>query len=298
VLGKKGLAVYRKLAEAEWAKIPQLHPGASEEYGKRFRITSMMEALARASDDIEALVAVMSRDLSHAYHYFQIAEEYKKARLHDKALEWAERGVKAFPERTDSRLRDFLAEEYHRRKRHDEAMKLIWAEFTDHADIGNYRKLAGHAKRISEWPAWREKALTFLREFIIKARKKQSQSRWDHVPDRSTLVEIFLWEKDYETAWKEAKEGGCGNHLWLGLAAKREKDYPEGALEVYKQQVEPTVNQKNNDAYKKAVTYLVKVRDLMERLDRGADFMSYLESVRIQHKIKRNFMKSIDSVRW
>ncbi|MBI4431533.1 MAG: hypothetical protein HY587_07475 [Candidatus Omnitrophica bacterium] len=298
VLGKKGLAVYRKLAEAEWTKIPQLHPGASQEYGKRFRITSIMEALARASGDIEALVAVMSHDLSHAYHYFQIAEEYKKARLHDKALEWAERGIRAFPERTDSRLRDFLAEEYHRRERHDEAMKLIWAEFTDHADIGNYQKLAGHAKRISEWPTWREKALAFLRESIIKARKKQSQSRWDRVSDHSALIKIFIWEKDYEAAWKEAKDGGCRNSLWLDLAAKREKEHPEDALEVYKQQVEPTVDRKNNDAYKDAVKFLLKVRHLMERLDHKTDFMSYLESIRVRHKIKRNFMKLIDSVRW
>lgn len=315
VLGEKGLALYRKLAEVEWAQIPELHPGASQQYGKRFRITSIIEALARASDDIEALVAVMSRDLSHAYHYFRIAEECRKARQHDKALDWAERGIKAFPERTDSRLRDFLAEEYHRRKRHDDAMKLIWAEFTDQSNIGNYQKLAKHAKRISRWPAWREKALTFLREYVTKARKKQPENRWGRTPDHSTLVEIFIWEKDYETAWKEAKEGGCYNRLWLELAAKREKDHPEGALEVYRQQVEPTVNQKNNGAYQQAVDYLVKVRDLMVRLDREAEFMSYLEFIRIVHKPKRNFtpcggstshsnetgtcgVKLIDSVRW
>ena len=36
----------------------------------------------------------------------------------------AERGLRSFPERADSRLREFLAQEYHRRERHDEAMAL------------------------------------------------------------------------------------------------------------------------------------------------------------------------------
>src|SRR5262245_50402490 len=140
VLGRKGLAVYRTLAEAEWAKVPALGPGRDdpEKYAKRFRITHIMETLAQQTGDVEAVVAVKNRDLSLAYHYLQIAEIYKNARKHDLAMEWAERGVKAFPERTDSRLRDFLAQEYHRRKRHDEAMALIWADFAESPILEEY----------------------------------------------------------------------------------------------------------------------------------------------------------------
>ncbi|HEY3302879.1 MAG TPA: SWIM zinc finger family protein [Candidatus Binatia bacterium] len=112
VLGEKGLAVYRKLAEAEWAKVPPLGPRRDdpEKYGRRFRITHIMETLARQTGDVEAVVAVKKRDLSLAYDYLEIAETYKKAGKGDLSLEWAERGVKAFPNRTDSRLREFLAE--------------------------------------------------------------------------------------------------------------------------------------------------------------------------------------------
>ena len=112
ILGEKGLAVYRNLAEEEWVKVPALKPGRddSEKYPKRFRSTHIMEDLARQTGDVEAVVAVKKRDLSLAYHYLEIAETYKSARQHDLALEWAELGVKAFPKRTDSRLREFLAE--------------------------------------------------------------------------------------------------------------------------------------------------------------------------------------------
>ena len=149
VLGKEGLAVYRKLAEAEWARVPAPEPGRDdpEKYGKRFRITHIMETLARQSGDVEAVVAVKQRDLSSAYAYLQIADTYKQAGKHDAALEWAERGLHAFPERTDPRLREFLADEYHRRKRHEEAMALMWAEFTGSPSIEQLQNLKRHADR-------------------------------------------------------------------------------------------------------------------------------------------------------
>ena len=71
-----------------------------------------METLAKQSGNVEELVAVKSRDLSLAWHFLEIAEIYRNAKNRDMALEWAERGLAAFPVRTDSRLRDFLIEEY------------------------------------------------------------------------------------------------------------------------------------------------------------------------------------------
>jgi uncharacterized Zn finger protein len=312
VLGEKGLAVYRKLAEAEWAKMPVLGPGRDDpnKYGRRFRITHIMETLARQTGDLEAVVAVKKRDLSSPYAYLQIAETYKQARKHDLALEWGERGVKAFPDRTDSRLREFLAEEYHRRGRHDEAMALIWAEFTDSPSLEQCQNLKAHAGRlpaapaeqagVGQWQAWRDRALGFLRETIAKAKREARKDRWGWSgrADHSELVRIFLWEKDVEAAWREAQEGGCSNNLWMELAAKREKDHPEDTLPVYQSQVEPTLNQKNNEAYREAIGLLRKVRALMVRLGRESEFVRYLESVRAAHKPKRNFMKLLDRAKW
>ncbi len=301
VLGKKGLAKYHELAEAEWARVPALGAGDEEDYsGKRFRITSLMELLARQSGDVEAQVAVMSRNLSLAYHYLQIAEVYRKAGKDDQALEWAERGVKAFPEQTDSRLRDFLAEEYHRRKRHDEAMPLIWAEFVEsqHDYLSAYQKLKQHAGRFGKWSQWRKRALDLLRERLEQARRNAPKSRWQWGrADNSELVRIFLWEGDAEAAWQEAREGGCSETLWVQLAASREKDHPEDALEIYQRQIEPLVNQKNNQAYEQAAKYVGKARELMKRLKREAEFNSYLESIRKAHKPKRNFMALLDKMK-
>ena len=162
VLGAHGLATYRRLAEAEWTKVPALGPGSGEgrsDSSRRYRVTSMMESLARAAGDVDELVAVRSRDLSVAYRFLEIAQVCLEAGREDEALDWAERGVRAFPTGTDGRLRAFLAELYHRRSRPDEALALIWAEFVEHPELARYQFLKAHADRVDAWPAWRPRAI-------------------------------------------------------------------------------------------------------------------------------------------
>lgn len=299
VLGETGLAVYRRLVEEEWKKIKPLGANEGERAERshlRFNITHMMESLTEASGNIENMVEVKKKDLSYAYHYLQIAELYKKSGNHDQALQWVEAGIKAFPNRTDSRLRDFLAAEYHRRKRHDEAMKLMWADFSDHESLANFQKLKAHAGRIDQWPAWREKALDFIRKNISRAKQSGGGrfGAWDPSGSNSLLVEIFLWEKDPDAAWREAQAGGCSERLWMRLAANREQNHPEDAVEVYKKWIGPIAERKNNQAYEEAAALIKKIRLLMSRLNRDADFADYLRGVRAAHKPKRNFMKLLD----
>ena len=302
VLGTSGLATYRKLAEAEWARVPARGPADQlrDDFGTRFRITHIMETLAVQTGDVEARVAVKQRDLSSPYTHLQIAEIYKEAKQPDRALEWAERGIRAFSKNPDPRLQDFLAEEYHRRKRHDEAMAMIWAQYAAQPYLETYQKLKQHADRIGQWTSWREKALAAVRQVIVAAKRQASRGAWawEERADHSEVVRIFLWEKDVDAAWAEAKAGGCARDLWLELAARREKDHPEDALTVYQAQVEPTLNRKNNDAYREAIGLLRKARTLLVRLNREKDFGDFLATLRLTHKPKRNFMKLLDHARW
>jgi len=297
VLGKNGIEVYRQLAEERWSKVNALKPGESDSdrYGKNYRITSIMEKLAEKTGDVEAQVDVKKRNLSHAYSFLQIAELYREHKKYDKALEWAEAGVKAFPKNTDSRLREFLADEYHREKRHDEAMNLVWLIFSEGPGLNNYQTLKSHADKARQWPQWREKAFSFIRDEISKSKNAGSRLYW-RPPDHSTLVAILLWEKKYEEAWVEAQVGGCEMALWFKLAALREKEHPEDAANVYRAHIDTIVNQKNNESYKQAVALVKKIGALMKNTGKENEFTAYLEQVRIKHKPKRNFMKLLQSV--
>jgi hypothetical protein len=74
----------------------------------------------------------------------------------------------------------------------------------------------------------------------VKADVRRNQRAWAARADHSELVTIFLWEKDVEAAWREAREGGCSNDLWMDLARKRETNHPEDALPIYQRQVQLT----------------------------------------------------------
>ena len=248
------------------------------------------------------MAAINRRDLSHAYSYFQIAEIYREAGQHDNALVWAEEGLKAFSQR-DSRLIEFLAGEYHRRARHDDAMKLIWDQFVELASLKTYQELKAHALKVrphSDWPAWRDKALAHLRGVIEKEKREEKTSKnhwhWAGHADNSRLVEVFLWEKRYDEAWQEASAGGCFSGLWLRVAATREERHPGDAVPIYKEMIAPTLKQANNAAYAEAVKLLQKIRELMGRLDPVTEFDDYVAALRVEYKRKWNLIKLLDRI--
>ena len=302
ILGVEGMKVYRELAEAEWEKVPpRTAKQERSEWGQHYRITHIMESLAQVSGDIEQLVAVMSRDLSSAYGYLKIAEVYREARQQDNALLWAEKGLQAFPEHTDGRLREFAAKEYHRRRRHDDAMKLMWAEFSERPYLESYKTLERHARKAGTWPAWRERALGEILLRVAKAKDKtrsQTRPRWMQADDdHSVLVEIFLHEGDADEAWREAGVGGCSETLWLRLAAAREKEHPEDAAPIYLKQAETGIARTSNGRYEDSVSLLIKAAAVMKRMDRSAEFVLGMEALSVKYKIKRNFIKLLEQKR-
>jgi uncharacterized Zn finger protein len=136
-----------------------------------------------------------------------------------------------------------------------------------------------------------------LRDRIADAKKKAERNKWIwHDIDHSVLVEIFLWENDVDAAWLEAQEGGCQESLWLTLAGKREREHPEDALAVYQSLVEPTIEQRNNVSYAEAIELIRKIGRLLKRLDREEEWLHFLDTLRLNHRRKRNFMALLAEV--
>jgi len=301
VLGKEGLAEYRRLAEEKWKELPQLEPGDKGSYDhSRYALNRIMESLAEAEGDIEELVAIKSRDLSRPYNYLDIAEIYRGDRQYNKAMEWAEKGLEAFPERPDRDLRKFLANEYHRRGCHGEAMGLMWADFDAYPNLGTYEQLKEHAERAGDWPRWRERALAFMREKAGSqegddGRKSQQRWAWQRPADGTELVKVYLWEKekDPDTAWQAARKYGCWREQWLELASVREQDHPLDAIRIYQKEVARLVELTKNAAYRDATRLVRRIRKLMDRLGKQNKFEQYVESLRAEFKRKRNFMKML-----
>ncbi|HYE34374.1 SWIM zinc finger family protein [Methylocaldum sp.] len=299
-LGPAGIARFRELAEQHWEKIKPKGAGdrqSLEDSSNRFHITRIMEILAQMSGDIEALVAVKSRDLSSPYRYLDIAEIYQKADQPDLALEWAERGLKAFPERPDNRLRDFLVGSYLERGRDDEALRLTWVQFEEWPTLEHYRKLHDVAEKLGRWPEQRQRALDWIEVLVL--REANDITRWKlkpSLPDRSLRVEIALWENDLDTAWQTIQQGKCRRDLLLSLAGKLENPRPADAVTLYRRVIPGVIEETNNRAYEEAIRYIAKVGELMQTLGKGGDFGNYLADLRVQYKAKRNFIKLLDAL--
>ena len=159
ILGDEGLAHYHELAESMWQKFPTLTPKDAGEWNyRRQKLQRILETLARENGDSEAVIAIKSRDLSSSRTYLEIAQLYVQDGQPDRALEWAESGLKAF-DHPDASLRDFVMEEYQRRGRVEEAMELAWQAFTQSVTLPSYQKLKAQAERVNQWSIWRDEAL-------------------------------------------------------------------------------------------------------------------------------------------
>lgn len=308
LLGEPGRRRYAELVQAEWERLPALRPQDDRRAGRafsavleddegsecdsRFRITYVMKLLAKQSGDPDELVAVLSHDLSLPYSFLGIAEVYAEAGRDDEAIEWAERGVEAFPESGDSRLLTFLAAARHRRGEHELAAELMWGLYEAHPGLGYFEKLKPYAEEAGTWGEVRDRALDVLRERIASAQDERRARGfgWSHL-GATELVRIRLWEGDVDAALADAREGGCRQEVWLSLAEALEETEPWEAMIIYREQVEPTIERKRKADYREATDMLVKVRDLMARAGHGDEFPAYLEEVREKHRRKRNLMK-------
>jgi uncharacterized Zn finger protein len=309
LLGEPGRRRYAELVRAEWECLPALRPeddrrakrsfpiliGDDDEHSersKRFRITYVMKLLARQSGDPDELVAVLSHDLSLPYYFLGIAEVYAEAGRDDDAIEWAERGVEAFPDSGDPRLVTFLAAARRKRGEHARAAELMWSLYEAHPGLGHLEKLKPYAEEAGTWDKVRDRALDVLRERVASTQDERRVRGygWSH-RDATELVRIRLWEGDANAALADAREGGCRQEVWLALAETLEEAEPWEAMIIYREQVEPMIERKSKADYREATDMLAKVRELMARTGHGNEFPAYLEEVREKHRRKRNLMK-------
>ena len=298
LLGAKGLHSYRALAQAQWDLLGPV--GAESGYNHdRFKITRVMEDLARASGDVDALIAIKSQDLTHPYTYLTIAEILMENQRFEEALQWAERGLAEHPERADNRLRDFLVAAYLQRERHGEALQLTWVQFEESPGLDQYQKLHTLAVTLGVWPEQRERALDCLASAI--ARDASQTSRYQpkpRAPDMSCRLAIALWEGDLDAGWAALQNGQCQQSLRIRLAKALAPTRAQDAIGLYRQVVPEMVGLTNNDAYTNAVNLLGEVHKLMAGQGQAAQFATYVAELRVVFKPKRNFIKLLDAMKF
>lgn len=297
VLGTEGLDAFRRLLIPEIEKLPSLAPGGHRGVfdHERFSTKSMVEGLAEATGDSSLLLDLLLKSLSASYSFLELAERFLKLGRRTEAIECAQRGIEVYEKSPDSRLRAFLAERYQEDGRHAEALEQIWKNFEYCQNLAGYVSVAEHAKRAEVWELWRPKALGLVARTAPKVRAHQSDSIATNV---SVLVEIYLWEGEFDLAWKTYTEGMTSTHVALSLADARMADHPEDAASILISAAWEEADRASNAGYSACVDHLRTVKVLFERLGKQSDFRSLIGALRLAHKPKRNLIAMLDSLRW
>ena len=278
LLGDDGLATVRERIAAAYAE----HPAD-------WRAKSLMEAMAKADGDVDALIAIYAAALDdQGWNHLRIARELDEAGRGDEALDWAERGLReaAHP---DQQLVDYLAGRYQAAGRDDDVLSLRRDRFHAARTLASYQALRQAATDVDAWPAERGQALALLRE---DARQWRTTVSWAWT-DGPVLVDALLDDGDLDAAWAAAKDA-ASDAQWLRLADASAATRPADALAVYLRMVGSLKKLTGNDVYQRMAALLLAARACHEALGTPAEFRRYVAVLRMDQKRKRNLMKILD----
>ena len=275
VLGERGLAEYRRLAEAAWQKLqPKSSRRRDDEPPDFRRVIGILDFFAERDGDVDARIALRSKDLSSPYSYLRLAEFCLSQGREQEALQRAEEGVWMFEDgRQDERLLLFAVDLLAKANRKGDAERLLWRAFEKQPTNQVYaalRKLGGEAEH--------RRALTILEQACERERSKG----WRRSSD--LLVRVLLQEKMFDDAWAVLRKYGGSTGVSDDLARASEKTHAAQALEVYEQSVERLAKASSYAEAAKLVARMAKLR-------RPADQAAYLAALKERHGRKRNFMK-------
>lgn len=276
ILGKKGLAEYRRLAEAAFRKLPPRSRKRGYD-AERSRLSRMMDYFAERDGDFEARIAIREADQSSPFDVLRLAEFCLEHGREEEALRRAEEGLWLFEdERPDERLYVFVARLLGKNGRNEEAVAHLMRAFDKAPSLSLHEclKSIGGAKAS-------DTAIARLRSMTAASRPTARDARSD------LLIEILMAEDRYEEAWAVLRERGAGERLALRLAEKSEKTHVAEVIALYLKQVESLVGMGGNRSYEEAAKYIARLAGLQEAAAHGA----YVDDLRTRHKAKRNFIK-------
>ncbi len=295
VLGDAGLAEYRRLANNAWQTIKPRRAGGRQTYDQessaRDSLAAILEGFAVRDGDVDARIAIRSKDLSTAYDYLGIAQLCLDQGRREDGLKWAEEGLWQFEDNPDQRLVFFTADLYRRIGRKQDAGQLLWQTFERLPSIELFQRLksaAGPGKVAVD--AVVDRAVALLR---AKLDKTEAKARWSS--PRELLLQVLMSEKRLMEAWQVVRDHGCSDPLRMDLARASEQSHPDEALSTYTHGIERLASLGGQGNYEEASKLIGRMQSIRRRLGTDADQATFFADFTIRHKAKRNLMKLLQA---
>ncbi len=280
VLGDEGLAEYRQLAAGTWDELPRRIAGSNEkyEYSHAYgQLTNILDFFAERDGDLDARIALRTKDLSSAWSYFRLAEFCRTHDRNEEALKWAEEGLWLFEDgRVDERHLFLVVDLLSKAGREAEAETHLWRTFEKQPSLEIYQRLRNLAGNT---------AVPRAVEVLETRSGKEKRTSWYYPAD--LLVRVLIEEKQFNAAWKAVCQYGASMGVKESLAQASEATCTREALEVYAERVVQLVDGRGNLAYEQAARLIAHMAKLRDKTEQAA----YVMELKTRFKRKRNFMK-------
>ncbi|MGC5023005.1 DUF6880 family protein [Micromonospora sp. DT47] len=258
-----------------------------ESWTAAFAVRDLREQLAEVSGDVDRYVAVLAEELVSAVQYQRIAEALGAAGRRDEAIDWARRGVAAnarspYTDRLGNLLVDMLTAAGDT----PGAVRVRREEFERHPTAMAYRSLTDTVATAGgdDPTGW---AMGVLRDRITQQPAYASE-----------LVDLLLAVGRDDEAWQEAlhHRRWLGGPQWQTLLQRRAATHPAEVIQPYRDLVEQAIlNSADKRRYRRAVVLLTALRAVYQAAGEPAAFPRYLAELRIEHKRRPTFIKTLDA---
>lgn len=247
-LGEAGLAEYRNQLTKAWQEQPE---------ADQTQLKLMREQLAKATNDTDAMIDLLSEALPSPKAYRDIVETLKRADRQTEAIHWAEQGA----EKTqDVELEDRLIALYIEANRADEAVERRKAALRGAPTRHCYARLKQTATETSMWPHLRPWARAVL------------------AADPRELVGALLDDDSPEEAWQAATKHNC---VGIEIARLRGETHPAEVVPAYKSLVESRLTGGTRDTYREAGILLQELAKAAKRCNEP--IAEYVASLKAQN---------------
>jgi len=281
-------------------------------------------ALRRAGREAEVL-PLCEAEARVTGSYERLVKELIAAGRLDDAGRWAREGIERVGARYPgiaNHLQDHLREIAERRKDWPAVAAIRAEEFFGRPTVAALKTLEKAAAKAGCGPQARAAALHFLETGVRPApapdsaaptRSRRPTGRRPAVerataeergPHLEVLLDLAVEEKrpDDVLRWYDrivarrqaSRYGSAGDHLAGRVADAVAVAQPDRALTLYRKVVESQIALTSPSAYDAALPYLRKVRDLLRRLGRDAEWPRYLGEIRDANRRKRRLLEALD----
>ena len=292
LLEEEGMEHFISLIQSRWDKLPELKLGASwQEKHPYQRLQSILLQQAEDEGDLETEIKLLEKTATEQRNFQEICELCLEYSEWDRAQTWLNK-AKAF--KTDERAYfknhnlDRLQIKIHlHKKEKPKAVAILWTIFKDSPSLDIYKEMKGIGDK-SQSKAFYEQVRGFLKATIAEKDSSYFKPVFSRV-----LFEVYLHENELEQALDMLRTGFFNRELCLNLARRLKHQFND-SFPIYQKIIHDSVQQANNDAYRKAVNLIQELRKDHPQGKNKTQIEAFVMALQKTFKAKRNFIKYLN----